>query len=270
MPRARRCRAGRARRTADERPRERPVLLLEPLEHRQHLVVDELVGRLADQPMLVAEALRREDAGGVGVFDQPAAAVNCGGRSRGGHDESGPDQRRSKIPAAPIPPPTHIVTSPYRASRRRISWSSVAVSLAPVHPSGWPSAIAPPLTLRRRRIDRQLAQAGDRLRGERLVELDEVDLLERQAGHLQDFSDRRHRSDAEALGLDTRGRERDEACERREPGGPRVGFFHDDHGRGAVARLRRVAGGHGALDVKGGPQLGERLERRIAARPFVQ
>src|SRR2546426_12067421 len=26
---------------------------------------------------------------------------------------------RSKTPAAPMPPPTHIVTSPYRASRRR-------------------------------------------------------------------------------------------------------------------------------------------------------
>jgi hypothetical protein len=28
---------------------------------------------------------------------------------------------RSKIPAAPIPPPTHMLTSPYRDLRRRIS-----------------------------------------------------------------------------------------------------------------------------------------------------
>ena len=30
--------------------------------------------------------------------------------------------------------------------RRFISWRSEAVSLAPVHPSGWPRAIAPPFT----------------------------------------------------------------------------------------------------------------------------
>ena len=56
---------------------------------------------------------------------------------------------RSKIPAAPMPPPTHIVTNPYRAFRRFISYRSVVVSLAPVHPRGWPSAMAPPLTLSR-------------------------------------------------------------------------------------------------------------------------
>ena len=104
---------------------------------------------------------------------------------------------------------------PYRDPRRRISCSSVAVSLAPVHPSGWPSAMAPPLTLSRAGSIGKLAQAGDRLRGERFVELDEVDLIERQAGHLQDLSDRRHRTDAEALGFDTSGRKRDEPCERR-------------------------------------------------------
>src|SRR6267154_5193888 len=55
-------------------------------------------------------------------------------------------QTASYIPAAPIPPPTHIVTIPYFALRRGISRSKVAVSLAPVQPSGWPRAMAPPLT----------------------------------------------------------------------------------------------------------------------------
>ena len=36
----------------------------------------------------------------------------------------------------------HIATRPREAFRRFISWRSVAVSLAPVHPSGWPRAIA--------------------------------------------------------------------------------------------------------------------------------
>ena len=60
-------------------------------------------------------------------------------------------------------------------------------------------------------------QAGKHLRGERLVQLDEIDLIERQPGQLQHLSDRRHRADAEPLGLDARGRVADEAAERREP-----------------------------------------------------
>ena len=167
----------------DERARERPVLLLEPLEHWQHLVDDELDSRLADQPVFIAQPLGREDRL-ARVFNQPlpAARRDHGGRhywpsihfgpAKAGHYYrplsqwscfsrpfavvvSGfrPDPpriyNRSKIPAAPIPPPTHIVTIPYLDPRRRISCSSVAVNLAPVHPSGWPRAMAPPLTLRR-------------------------------------------------------------------------------------------------------------------------
>ena len=42
----------------------------------------------------------------------------------------------SKIPAAPMPPPMHIVTMPYCDLRRFISWMSCTVSFAPVAPSG--------------------------------------------------------------------------------------------------------------------------------------
>ncbi len=38
--------------------------------------------------------------------------------------------------AAPMPPPMHMLTIPYSTSRRLISCSSVAVSLAPVQPRG--------------------------------------------------------------------------------------------------------------------------------------
>ncbi len=49
-------------------------------------------------------------------------------------------------------------------------------------PSGWPSAMAPPFgfTCRRRRRARARAH-GERLRGERLVELDDVDVADRRA-----------------------------------------------------------------------------------------
>src|SRR5690606_2942897 len=53
----------------------------------------------------------------------------------------------SKIPAAPCPVPTHMVTIPYFWFRRLSSWKSCTESFAPVHPSGWPKAMAPPFTL---------------------------------------------------------------------------------------------------------------------------
>src|SRR5690606_9982731 len=53
-------------------------------------------------------------------------------------------QSASKIPAAPMPVPMHIVTMPYLCFLRRMPWTMVAVRIAPVAPSGWPSAIAPP------------------------------------------------------------------------------------------------------------------------------
>ena len=55
-----------------------------------------------------------------------------------------------------------------------------------------------------RRIDRQLGEAGEDLRGERLVQLDEVDRVERQAGAREHLADRRHRADAEQLRRDAR------------------------------------------------------------------
>ena len=50
------------------------------------------------------------------------------------------------MPAAPIPPPIHIVTIPNWEPRRFISLMICTVSLAPVQPNGWPKAMAPPLT----------------------------------------------------------------------------------------------------------------------------
>ena len=46
-----------------------------------------------------------------------------------------------------MPVPTHMVTMPYFNWRRRSAWTTVAARIAPVAPSGWPSAIAPPIGL---------------------------------------------------------------------------------------------------------------------------
>src|SRR5262249_21196488 len=48
--------------------------------------------------------------------------------------------------APPWPPPTQSVASPRRRLRRRSSFSKVTTSRVPVAPTGWPRAIAPPLT----------------------------------------------------------------------------------------------------------------------------
>ena len=85
-----------------------------------------------------------------------------------------------------------------------------------MQPSGWPSAIAPPLTFSRSGSIGSSLQAGEHLRGERFVQLDEIDLIERQPGELQHLADRRHRADAEPLGLDAGGGEGDEPAERRQ------------------------------------------------------
>ena len=118
-------------------------------------------------------------------------------------------------------------------------------------------------------VDRQFTQAGERLRGECFVQLDQIDLIEREPGELQHLPDRRNRPDAEPLRLDARRRERDEPAERRQAAlrGQRLAG-HDDRGS-AVAGLRRVAGGHRARDVKRRPQFRERRGRRIAPRTFI-
>src|SRR4029077_19990187 len=91
----------------DEIARERPVLLLELFELRQHFRVDELLRGPADEAVLVGEPFRREHAVGARRLEQPLAAAKNRRLSCYRHS-----QTLSKIPAAPIPPPTHIVTMP--------------------------------------------------------------------------------------------------------------------------------------------------------------
>ena len=51
------------------------------------------------------------------------------------------------MPAAPCPMPTHIVTMPYLSLLRLSACTTVAERIAPVAPSGCPSAMAPPIGL---------------------------------------------------------------------------------------------------------------------------
>src|SRR2546430_6813456 len=56
-------------------------------------------------------------------------------------------QSRAMHIAMPMPPPMHSVARPFFASRFCISCNSVTSTRAPEAPTGWPIAMAPPLTL---------------------------------------------------------------------------------------------------------------------------
>ena len=95
------------------RARQRPILLLETIELGQDFLLDELLRSCGNQAMFVGQPLRREDAvrrrrlsAAIPRRSGRQAARRCG-RHR---------YILSKMPAAPMPPPTHIVTMPYRAT----------------------------------------------------------------------------------------------------------------------------------------------------------
>ena len=122
------------------------------------------------------------------------------------------------------------------------------MSLAPVQPSGWPSAIAPPLTFSRSGSIGSSRRQAMHLRGERLVQLDEIDLVEREPGELQRLADRRAPDRCRSVPARRRpSRRRRTRASGASPSSRARCAVHDQHGRGAVARLRRVAGRDGAL-----------------------
>ena len=84
------------------------------------------------------------------LLDQRAANGTANETGGTGHQDL--QSSHSTMVASPCPTPTHSVASPRNGrgaddARRFISWTSVVRMRAPEHPSGWPRAIAPPLTL---------------------------------------------------------------------------------------------------------------------------
>src|SRR5262249_31864923 len=123
-------------------------------------------------PVQHPEALERFDPvgldamGGRGVAGKPGAIDEADVEARAGEmdrewgagaagadddDVEGPVEHEtpytaSNTVARPWPTPTHIGAIPYLPPRRRSSRTRVVVRRAPEQPSGWPRAIAPPLT----------------------------------------------------------------------------------------------------------------------------
>src|SRR6185295_17165263 len=126
-----------------------------------------------------------------------------------------------------------------------------------------------------RRVEADGVDDRERLRGERLVELDPADVVQLQPRVRERRRDRLDRPDPHDLGRHAARREADEASERLEVELLDGLLARQDQRAGAVARLRAVACGDtahaGALAgrVLGrgehGPQLRESFERRVGA-----
>ena len=91
-------------------------------------------------------------------------------------------QRRSMMVPEAWAPPAHIAISAVEASRRSSSCSAVVRSRAPVAPTGWPSAMAPPLTLILSGGHVVHGRPRHHHAGERLVDLAQVEVADRHPG----------------------------------------------------------------------------------------
>ncbi len=163
----------------------------------------------------------------------------------------------------PMPPPTHIDSTPNCLSWYCSELISVLVMRAPVMPNGWPTAIAPPLTLSLSSGMPSCLRRAQRLDRERLVDLEQVDVVEAHAGVAQRGRDRLDRAEAHDLGRQAGDGRRHDARQRGQAELLGLGVAHDDHGRGAVVERAGVAGRDGAVGTE------HRLEAADAPRSVV-
>src|SRR5215218_10210469 len=118
-------------------------------------------------------------------------------------------------------------------------------------------------------LDPELASAGEDLRGEGLAQLDQVELVDRQAGVLQRAGDGLDRPDAHEGGVDPRDTGGDHP--RQRLGADLLDAFlgGDQHAGGAVVQGRGVAGGDRPPLAKDRSQLLQLLQGGIGARSLV-
>ena len=119
----------------------------------------------------------------------------------------------------------------------------MATIRAPLAPIGWPSAIAPPLTLTFDPVEAERTAVGERLGGERLVDLDQVERLDRQLDPVEQAADAFDGRQEQPLRLDLGLGVADDPGERREAEPLDGALAGDDRRGGAVgdarARCRR-------------------------------
>ena len=120
-----------------------------------------------------------------------------------------------------------------------------------------------------RRIELQLIDAHDGLARERLVELDEVEIIHGQAGSCERLLCRWNRAYAHNGGIHARDGRRDHSRKWLHPQGARPIGLDQQHRRRPVIDARRVPGRHRATVAERRLQRGEGLLRRVRPRVLV-
>ena len=130
-----------------------------------------------------------------------------------------------------------------------------------------------------RPVEAELAAVGQGLSGERLVDLDQVERLDRQLDPLEQPADAGDRGEEQPFRGDLGLAVADDPGERLQAEPLDGALAGDDRRRGAVGDPGGIAGGDRALrrraavlavgQGEGRLEPGERLERRVAARAFV-
>jgi hypothetical protein len=118
-------------------------------------------------------------------------------------------------------------------------------------------------------VDAPLVAARHDLGGERLVELEHVDVVDRHAGLREHLLDGGDRAEAHDLRADRGHGGGDDAGARLEPEGLRALVGHHEHRGGAVVERAGVAGRDRAVGPERGLELGELLHRRARAGAVV-
>ena len=113
-------------------------------------------------------------------------------------------------------------------------------------PSGWPSAIAPPLTLTRSGSSPSSSMHTSDCAANASLSSTRSRSPTRDPGARERLARRRHRPDAHDRRVDARHRRRHDARQRLEAQRPRALRLDDQRRRGAVVDARRVPRGHRA------------------------
>ena len=118
-------------------------------------------------------------------------------------------------------------------------------------------------------IEPELLLDREILAGERLVDLDQIDVVERQAGARQRLARRRRRTHAHQRRLDADRGPVDETAERLQAVAIDRLARRQNQRRAAVDDAARVAGGHRAVLLERRRQLREHLHRRLGPQVIV-
>ena len=179
-------------------------------------------------------------------------------------------QGRSSAIATPWPTPTHIADSDRRPPASASCSAAVPVIRAPDMPSGWPSAMAPPLGLTRGSSSATPSARRSRqnLAGEGLVQFDHVEIVDAEAEADHQLLGGRRRPDPHDPRRDPRRRAAEIARNRGEPVLRRRLGGGEDQRRGAIVDAGGISRRHASAVAERRRQPGERVDRR-GARMFV-